>query len=282
MQCKSKKAKRQAQAREQRRQMKLEKYRRKSRGTAHGPRPPRNQREVAKRLLAGEVAMVGGTVGCFVEPFLAFLGELGFFDILRIDGEKFIRKMAEVSLLLLTYQVKVLLGLAGMKCLGQTLFRDLALLKLIGYTTAQLREGFCQRGKAGKQKPLHKNVLADAAETLRVTPDEVSYILNESVKRLAARRVWATSRGHFALDATDLETTPRYRGAGLKTVTERKWSRQEKKHIEVEKVVHGFKLLALYDVQWRIVVAAKVVKINEHESQFTRELLHQGIANLGP
>jgi len=280
MQCKSKKAKRQAQAREQRRQTKLAKYRRKSQGTAHGPRPTRNQHEVAKRLLAGEVAMVGGTGWSFVEPFLAFLGEVGFFDILRIDGEKFVRKMAEVSLLLLTYQVKVWLGLAGMNCLGQTLFRDRALLKLIGYTTAQLHEGFCQRGKADKQKPLHKNVLADAVEKL--TPDEVSYILNESVKRLAARGVWAGSRGHLALDATDLETTPRYRGAGLKTVTERKWSRQDKKRIEVEKVVHGFKLLALYDVQGRIVVAAKVVKINEHESQFTRELLRQGIANLGP
>src|SRR3972149_5785932 len=278
MQCKSKKAKRQAQAREQRRQMKLEKYRRKSRGTAHGPRPTRNQHEVARR--AGEGAMAGGAGWSFVEPFLAFLGELGFFDILRIDGEKFIRKMAEVSLLLLTYQVKVLLGLAGMNCLGQTLFRDLALLKLIGYTTAQLREGFCQRGKAGKQKPLHKNVLADAVEKL--TPDEVSYILNESVKRLAAKGVWAESRGHFALDATDLETTPRFRGAGVKMVSERKWSRKDKKQIEVEKVVHGFKSLALYDVQLRLVVAAKVVKINEHESTFTRELLHQGQANLGP
>src|SRR3989337_1844930 len=106
MQCKSKKAKRQAQAREQRRQMKLEKYRRKSRGTAHGPRSTRNQHEVAKRLLAGEVAMVGGTGWSFVEPFLAFLGELGFFDILRIDGAKFIRTMAELRLLLLTTRSK--------------------------------------------------------------------------------------------------------------------------------------------------------------------------------
>jgi len=279
MQSKSQKAKRQAKRRERRRQTKLEKDRRKSRGTAHGPRPTRNQHEVAKRLLAGEVAMVGGTGWSFVEPFLAFLGEIGFFDILHIDGEKFIRKMAEVSLLLLTYQVKVLLGLAGMNCLGQTLFRDWALLKLIGYTTAQLREGFCQRGKADKQKPLHKNVLADAVEKL--TPDEVSYILNESVQRLAARGVWAESRGHFALDATDLETTPRFRGAGVKTVTERKWSRQEKRLVDIAKTVSGFKLLALYDVHLRLVVAAKVVKINEHEGLFTRELLRQGLANLG-
>ena len=59
MQSKSKAAKRQAKEREQRWHKKLAKHRRKSKGTAHGPRPTRNQHEVAKRLLAGEVAMVG-------------------------------------------------------------------------------------------------------------------------------------------------------------------------------------------------------------------------------
>ncbi len=201
MQSKSKTTKRQAKEREQRGYKKLAKQRRKSKGTAHGPRPTRNQHEVAKRLLAGEVAMVGGSGWSFVEPFLAFLGEVGFFEILRVDGEKVIRQMAEISLLILTYEVKVLLGLSGMNCIGTTLFRDLALLKLIGYTTAQLRDGFCQRGYADKQKPLHKNVLADAVEKL--TADELSYILNESIKRLAAKGLWAESPGHFALDATD-------------------------------------------------------------------------------
>jgi hypothetical protein len=166
-----------------------------------------------------------------------------------------------------------------MNCVGQTLFRDLALLKLIGYTTEQLRDGFCRRGKPGKQKPLHKNVLADAVEKL--TADEVSYILNESVKRLAAQGLFAESRGHFALDGSDLETTPRFKGCGAKTVTETKWSRKAKQQIQIEKTVHGFKLLALYDVHVRIVVAAKVVTINEHESNFTRDLVRQGIANLG-
>lgn len=280
MQSKAKTTQRQAKEREQRWHKKLAKQRRKGKGTAHGPRPTRNQHEVAKRLLAGEVAMVGGTGWSFVEPFLAFLGEIGFFEILRVDGEQFVRQMAAISLLLLTYQVKVLLGLAGMNCVGQTLFRDLALLKLIGYTTEQLRDGFCRRGQAGKQKPLHKNVLADAVEKL--TADEVSYILNESIKRLAAQGVLAESRGRFALDATDLETTARFKDCGTKTRTERKWSRKEKQVVEIEKTVHGFKLLAVYDVQLRIVVAAKVVKIQAHESQFARELLHQGVANLGP
>ena len=152
------------------------------------------------------------------------------------------------------------------------MFRDLALLRLIGYTPAQLLDGFCRRGQTDKQKPLHKNVVADAVEKL--TADELSYILNESIRRLAGKGVLAESQGRFALDATDLETTARFKGCGVKTITERKWSRKEKKPVEIEKTVHGFKLLALYDVHLRIVVAAKVVKIQEQESQLTRELLH--------
>ena len=97
MHSKSKKSKRQAKPRAQRRCQKLAKTRRQGQGTAHGPRPTRNQHEVAKRLLAGEVAMVGGTGWAFVEPFLAFLGEVGFFEGLRIDGARFIRQMAEAQ-----------------------------------------------------------------------------------------------------------------------------------------------------------------------------------------
>ena len=83
-----------------------------------------------------------------------------------------------VSLLILTYEVKVLLGLAGMNCVGKTLFRDIALLKLMGSLTVtrQLQEGLCHRGYADKQKPMHKNVLADAVEKL--TAKELETILN--------------------------------------------------------------------------------------------------------
>jgi len=153
MKSTTKSKKGQAKEQEQRRRQKIEKQRSKSKGSplrqaqdnAHGPRPTHNQKEVAKRLLAGEVSMVGGTGWSFVEPFLAFLGEIGFYEVIQIDGERFIRKMMAVSLLILTYEVKVLLGLAGMNCVGTTLFRDIVLLKLIGYSTRQLQEGFSRR-----------------------------------------------------------------------------------------------------------------------------------------
>lgn len=145
MKSTTKSKKGQAKEKEQRRRQKIEKQRSKNKGSAHGPRPTRNQKEVAKRLLAGEVSMVGGTGWSFVEPLLAFLGEVGFYEIIQIDGERFIRKMMALSLLILTYEIKVLLGLSGVNCIGKTLFRDVALLKLIGYSTRQLQEGFSRR-----------------------------------------------------------------------------------------------------------------------------------------
>ena len=159
------------------------------------------------------------------------------------------RKMMAVSLLILTYEVQVLLGSGGMNCVGKAWFRDVALLKLIGDTTRQLQAGFCERGHGNKQKPLDKNVLVDAVEKL--TTQKLETILNTSIQRLATKGNFAESQGHFTLDGTDLETNARYRDTGMKTATEQHWSGKEKKMVEIEKLVYGFKLLALCAVHLR-------------------------------
>jgi hypothetical protein len=87
------------------------------------------------------------------------------------------------------------LGVATL-CVNQVpgrLFRDRAMLLLIGYSTDQMVSGFCYRGYEDKQKPMHKNVLADAVEKL--TAEEVAYILNETVKGLAQPGVFKASQG---------------------------------------------------------------------------------------
>jgi len=280
MNCKSKKAKRQAKLRAQRRQVKLEKQRRKRKDKEYDPRRylTRNQKEVAKRVLDGQVTMITSTGWAFFERFLVFLQEVGFFEIIPVDGAQFYRQMISVALLIMTYEVKVLLGISSINQIPGRLFRDRALLLLIGYTADQLVSGFCCRGHEDKQKPMHKNTLADAVEKL--TAKEVEYILNEAVKRLAERRVFQQSAGHCALDSTDLETTKHYTGAGKKKVTVRKRDKQGKL-VEVVEYKYGFKLVAIYEVHLRLIVAAKVVPINQHESNFTLELLQQAIANVG-
>ena len=280
MNCKSKKAKRQAKLRAQCRQAKSEKQRRKRKDKRYDPRRylTRNQKEVAKRILDGQVTMITSASWAFFERFLLFLHQVGFFEAIHVDGAQFYRQMIGVALLIMTYEVKVLLGISSINQVPSRLFRDRALLLLIGYTADQLASGFCCRGYEDKQKPMHKNTLADAVEKL--TAGEVGYILNEAVKRLAQHGVFKQGSGHFALDSTDLETTKHYSGAGKKKVITRKRDRQGKV-AEVVEYKYGFKLVVIYEVHLRLIVAAKVVPINQHESNFTLELLKQAIANVG-
>ena len=238
----------------------------------------RNQQEVAKRLLDGDVTMISSASWAFFEQFLLFLDAVGFFEIVGVDGKQFYRQMIDVTLLVMTYSVKVLLGIASINQVPARLFRDTALMLLIGYTTDQLTSGFCCRGREDKQKPMHKDTLADAIEKL--TAEEVAYILNEAVQRLAARGIFRQSQGHFALDSTDLETTEYYRGAGKKKVTTRK-RLSSGQYVEVEEYVYGFKLVVIYEVHLRLIAAAQVAPINQHDSTFTRSLLQQAITNVG-
>lgn len=237
----------------------------------------RNQQAVASKLIDGEVTMLSHAGWGFVERFLVFMNELGVFELLGVEGKRFYRQMFSVALLLVTYEIKVLLGIAAMNQVGERLFKDLALMRLIGYSSDQLASGFCRRGHQDSQKPLHKNTLAAAVEKL--TAEELEQVFNGAVKRLAERGFFASSQGVFALDASDLPTTKRYQGAGVRTVKREKKKRG--KLIEVEATVYGFKLLALYEVQLRLVVAVNVVPINPHDSNFTLELVTQARRNLG-
>ncbi len=289
------KSQRQAE-REKRRARKRAEQRQKRRHKVYNPYRylSRNQKEVVKHLLDGDVTMISNGSWAFFEQFLLFLHEVGFFEVIGVDGQHFYRQMIEVTLLVMTYSAKVLLGIASINQVPGRLFRDTALMLLIGYSADQLASGFCCRGHEDKQKPMHRNTLADAIEKL--TADEVAYILNEAVKRLAARGVFRQSQGHFALgsnhvvtmhsnhvvtmDSTDLETTEHYRGAGKKKVTVRK-RLPHGRYVELEEYIYGFKLVVVYEVHLRLVVAAHVAPINQHDSTFTLALLQQAIANVG-
>ena len=197
--------------------------------------------------------------------------------------------MIPIARLVMTYQLKVLLGISSINLVPTKLFREVALLRLIGYTTIQMQTGFCQRGHLAVG-PMHKNTLADAVE--RLTAEELEFLRgtrksaksNETAKRLATRGFFARSQGHFALDATDLETTPKCVGAGRKTYREWKVVKEKgkgRKAVEVERLVYGFKVLIVYEVRLRLVVAAKVVGIQQHESRYTLTLVRQAVKNLG-
>jgi len=237
----------------------------------------RAQKEVYRKLQARErpQAVVGAGWG-FLDHFFIFLFSLGFFAQVDFRLKRVKRVMVPTLLMILTYEVKQLIGISSMNQLEEHLFRDTALLKIIGFTARQIQEGFCHRGKGRRRGPMHRDTLADFLS--RFTAKEVDFILEEVVRVLVKHRL---VRGKtYILDATDLPTTKRYKGSGVKKVVKKVRSK-EGKEVEVVEYVYGYKLLVLMEARYKLVVAARVVKINEHEKNFTQGLVREAQQRTG-
>jgi hypothetical protein len=238
----------------------------------------RAQREVYRKLKGREKpeAVVGAGWG-FLDHFFIFLFSLGFFVRVDFRPKRVKRVMIPAVLMILTYEMKQLMGISSMNELEEHLFRDTALLKVIGFTARQIQDGFCRRGKGKRRGPMHRDTLADFLS--KFSSKEVDFILREAVRVLVKHKL---IRGRtYILDATDLPTTKQYKGCGVKKVVSKEWDSKEGKEVEVVKVVYGYKLLVLLEAKHKIVVAARVVKINEHEKNFTKEMVKEAHRRTG-
>jgi hypothetical protein len=232
----------------------------------------RAQREVYRKLKRREKpeAVVGAGWG-FLDHFFIFLFSLGFFGQIDFRPKRVKRVLIPAVLMILTYEMKQLMGISSMNQLEAHLFRDTALLKIIGFTARQIQEGFCRRGKGKRRGPMHRDTLGDFLS--KFSSKEVDFLLREAVRALVEHKL---IRGRtYILDATDLPTTKQYKGCGVKKVVRREWNSKEGKEVEVVKVVYGYKLLVLLEAGHKIVVAARVVKINEHEKNFTKDMVKE-------
>lgn len=237
----------------------------------------RNQKEVARRLSQGKGCdfVHDGSWG-FFDRFMIFLKGVNYLATLNLDGEGYTRKMITIAKLLLTYQTRILLGIDSMNKVPFLLFGDFGLLMTLGWTATQIREGMCKRGKGKHKGPVHKDTLPDCLE--RLSCDEITQSLNDGIKLL--RKIGVEFSGTFALDATDLKTTAKCKGRGAKRIEHKKRDK-DGNLVVIPEVIYGFKLLLVFDVFNRYVVAAKMIQIQEHESPYLLELVEQARKNIG-
>ena len=234
----------------------------------------RNDKKVAKAVREGNVDTITGTGWGFLDNFFYFLYSIRFLKIIDIKSVGYKRIMLPLVMLITTYSMKILLGISSMNKIPALLFREIALLSMIGFTATQIKNGSCKRGK-GKSIPINKNTLSRMLS--RLTAAEVNEILDSTVKILAKKGFICGSK--FILDATDIETTEKCEGRGVKKVKKRRYLKQE--WIETEELVYGYKLIVIWEKVSRVIVAAKVVKIADHESKHTLPLLAQAKRNIG-
>jgi len=236
----------------------------------------RNDKKVAKAIREGNVDTITGTGWGFLDRFFYFLYSIKFFKITDIKSSGYKRIMLPIVRLITTYSVKILLGISSMNKIPNLLFREVSLLSMIGFTATQIQNGCCKRGK-GKSVPINKNTLAKMLE--RLTISEVNEILCQTVAVLASKKFITGSV--FILDATDIKTTDKCTGAGIKRVKKKKYLKLKKQWVETEELIYGFKLIVIWERNSHIIVAAKVVKIADHESKHTLQLLAHAKRNIG-
>jgi len=114
----------------------------------------RNDEYVVNKLREGKANAATGTGWGFFDKYFIFLWIIGFIDALDgVQGKGYSRKLVGITKLILSYSTKILLGLNSLNKVPALLFKEIALLQLIGFTAIEIKEGVCKRGK-GKSQPI--------------------------------------------------------------------------------------------------------------------------------
>lgn len=247
----------------------------------------REDERVAQALYAGEEIeeMHELSEGGLLDEFFAFVEEIGMMAVLeqmKLPGVQ--RVLVPTVPFVLLYLLKVLFGGQSMNALPRWLFSNVALMELGGFNARQIEEGVTRRGDAQrktkqKQGPLSPQCLADNISKL--SREQMEGLFNQMVQCVVG---WGLLDGEriAALDGSKLATPPTYEGCGkLKQTRSVKVKGQKERAIE-EYYVSGWKVLVLIDVQTRLPLAMKVVKIEEYEGRWLVPLLEQAQRNLGP
>jgi len=246
----------------------------------------RDDARVAQGLYAGEAIdeMHELSDAGLLDEFFLFLEELGMmqaFEQMSVPGAK--RMLIPTVQFVLLYVLKVLVGGQSMNELPRVLFSDLGLMELVGFNAHQCENGLTKRGDAQrttkqKQGPLSAQCLADNISKL--SEEEMEHLFNQMVQ-LLARRGMFTGKLLVALDGSKLPTPQSYEGCGKLKQTRSVKVKGQKEAATEEYYVYGWKVLVLIEVQTRLPLAMKVVKIQEYEGSWLIPLLEQAQRNLG-
>ena len=246
----------------------------------------RDDRGVAQALYGGEEIeeMHELSEAGLLDEFFVFLEQVGMMAVLEqmhLPGVR--RVLVPTVQFVLLYLLKVLFGGQSMNELPSWLFSNVALMELVGFNARQVEEGLTKRGDAQrqtkqKQGPLTPQCLADNISKLTAVQMETCF--NQMVQCLVR---WGLLDGEriAALDGSKLPTPKSYEGCGKVKQTRLVKVKGQKERVTEEYYVYGWKVLVLIDVQTRLPLAMKVVKIEAYEGEWLVPLLSQAQDNLG-
>ena len=192
------------------------------------------------------------------------------------------RVMVPFFQFVLLYFLKTLFGIESMNSLHHLLFSNSAAMNLVGFNAHQIEEGVCRRGEDRRRHKTKTGPICDdtlARNIIKIPLQVIEQFFNQVVRILAEQEVFPKTIS-VIIDPTDIQTTTEWKGCGL-AVRKKQIKDKRGKWKEVEICVHGWKLIVVFYAPAKIPLAAKLVKIEESEKNYTMELIRKAQENLG-
>jgi hypothetical protein len=168
------------------------------------------------------------------------------------------------------------------------LLTDEALMGVLGFNAAQVRQGSNDRGTSRRTTPveirgaLSYETIAD--NIVKVGPEKLAALFNGAIRCLAQQGVFP-QRLNVSLDATDDEATPTYTtdaGGEVPSVTREKRPdvRANQHARKVRVTVFGWKIWLVFEPVSQIPLAMKIDSINVADNEHGSTVLAQARANV--
>lgn len=177
-----------------------------------------------------------------------------------------------------TLALKLVLGEKGINSIQNGMFKDPGVLKILGSTAREAREGFDPDRNTQENKPCNVDSLRYSTE--HTSPKEFEEAFSRHM-----RQVWKHKQLRtyvYIMDATKMAVYGDYEGAGVMTTTEEVLQKDGTTKLKKNKQ-KGFKLVTLNRlVEGQIIAeAARLLPINEHEITVSDDLIDEVLNEKG-
>lgn len=166
-----------------------------------------------------------------------------------------------------------LLGEKSIRAMQEGMFKDAGVLRIIGCTAREIREGFDFSRNKGENKPCNVDALRYSVGNTPV--DETLGAWEKISKRL--RKEGISKGTTYIIDATKLLVYGDYEGAGVNIIIEEVITKAGK-IIKRKKIEKGFKIVYLQSVYERKlgpIESFRIIPINEQEITVASEMLEE-------
>jgi len=252
----------------------------------------RDQAGIARELASGnDISEVYGLgeAGLFDE-FFYFLHTFEIMELfLKLDPkDRRRRSNVKFPAVILIYLMRVVAGLAFFWHIHPVLLRSQPLMRLLGFNGREIREGTTRRGQKPEAedepgRPIRGPMCPDsiAGYLQAISAPSLERLFNGVVAILAARGFFP-KKIHALLDTSEIESTEQCEGCGM--VSKEKAPELRRRRGRIRKVlekVFGFKIWLLWDPNSRLPLALRFASIETPDGHYVRELIEQGLENLG-